>query len=164
MVSAGRADALLVAFAEDADWTSDKWRIFEVLQNYLRLERPLTNSPSLFVSLKGRQRGRPMTAAGLRSLFRHHRLASKVPQANPHRFRTIPASGTIAECWRPFVFELKGPAQSADAAREPLGIVFLTLQIIQETKELVPGSIAYEFALQRYGFAERLFFHRKRRF
>src|SRR6267378_1891116 len=28
----------------------------EVLQNYLRLERPLTNSPSLFVSLKGRQR------------------------------------------------------------------------------------------------------------
>jgi integrase/recombinase XerD len=59
----------------------------EVLENYLRLERPLTNSPSLFVSLKGRQRGRPMTAAGLRSLFRHHRLASKVPQANPHRFR-----------------------------------------------------------------------------
>lgn len=59
----------------------------EALQNYLRLERPLTNSPSLFISLKGRQRGRPMTAAGLRSLFRHHRLCSKVPQANPHRFR-----------------------------------------------------------------------------
>jgi len=28
-----------------------------------------------------------MTAAGLRSLFRHHRLISRVPQANPHRFR-----------------------------------------------------------------------------
>lgn len=28
----------------------------EVLQNYLRLERPLTNSPFLFVSLKGRRR------------------------------------------------------------------------------------------------------------
>jgi integrase/recombinase XerD len=28
-----------------------------------------------------------MTAAGLRSLFRHHRLVSKVLQANPHRFR-----------------------------------------------------------------------------
>jgi len=28
-----------------------------------------------------------MTAAGLRSLFRHHRMVSKVPQANPHRFR-----------------------------------------------------------------------------
>jgi integrase/recombinase XerD len=59
----------------------------EVLENYLRLERPRTNSPALFVCWKGRQRGRPMTAAGLRSLFRHHRRSSKVPQANPHRFR-----------------------------------------------------------------------------
>ena len=59
----------------------------QVLQNYLHLERPLTNSPALFVSLKGRRRGHPMTAAGLRSLFRHHRLRSRVPQANPHRFR-----------------------------------------------------------------------------
>jgi site-specific recombinase XerD len=25
--------------------------------------------------------------AGLRSLFRHHRLLSQVPHANPHRFR-----------------------------------------------------------------------------
>jgi integrase/recombinase XerD len=59
----------------------------QVLQNYLHLERPLTNSSTLFVSLKGRRRGQPMTPAGLRSLFRHHRLVSKVPQANPHRFR-----------------------------------------------------------------------------
>lgn len=28
-----------------------------------------------------------MTAAGLRSLFRHHRLRGRVPQANPHRLR-----------------------------------------------------------------------------
>ena len=61
--------------------------IAEVLQSYLRLERPLTNSPWLFVSLKGRHRGQPMTPAGLRSLFRHHRLCSDVPAANPHRFR-----------------------------------------------------------------------------
>jgi len=61
--------------------------ILEVFQNYLRLERPLTNSSSLFVSLKGRHRGQPMTPAGLRSLFRHHRLCSQVPAANPHRFR-----------------------------------------------------------------------------
>jgi site-specific recombinase XerD len=59
----------------------------EVLQNYLRLERPLTNSPALFVSLKGRHRGQPMTMAGLRSLFRHHRLRTTVLRANPHRFR-----------------------------------------------------------------------------
>ena len=59
----------------------------EALQSYLRLERPLTNSPALFVSLKGRQRGQPLTPAGLRSLFRHHRLCSQVPRANPHRLR-----------------------------------------------------------------------------
>ena len=59
----------------------------QVLQSYLRLERPLTNSPALFVSLKGRQRGHAMTSAGLRSLFRHHRLCSQVLHANPHRLR-----------------------------------------------------------------------------
>ena len=61
--------------------------ILEVLGNYLHLERPLTNSPALFVSLKGRPRGQSMTPAGLRSLFRHHRVLSQVPHANPHRFR-----------------------------------------------------------------------------
>jgi integrase/recombinase XerD len=61
--------------------------IVEVLEKYLRLERPLTNSPFLFVSLKGRQRGRSMTPAGLRSLFRHHRLRSQISLANPHRLR-----------------------------------------------------------------------------
>jgi len=61
--------------------------IVEVLRTYLRLERPLTNVPSLFVSLKGPRRGQAMTPAGLRSLFRHHRWRSRVPTANPHRFR-----------------------------------------------------------------------------
>jgi site-specific recombinase XerD len=61
--------------------------IVDVLERYLRLERPRSNSPALFVSLKGRSRGLPMTPAGLRSLFRHHRAGSHIPQANPHRFR-----------------------------------------------------------------------------
>ena len=69
--------------------------ILEVLQSYVRLERPLTNSPYLFVSLKGRRRGQPMTPAGLRSLFRHHRLRSDVRTANPHRFRHYAASWTM---------------------------------------------------------------------
>src|SRR5262245_31342947 len=55
--------------------------ILEVLDKYLQLERPLTNSSFLFVSLKGGQRGRAMTDAGLRSLFRHHRLRSQVHHA-----------------------------------------------------------------------------------
>jgi site-specific recombinase XerD len=61
--------------------------VIDVLQNYLRLERPLTNSPSLFVCLKGRHRGQSMTTAGLRSLFRSHRIGCQVPRANPHRLR-----------------------------------------------------------------------------
>jgi integrase/recombinase XerD len=61
--------------------------VIDVLQNYLRLERPLTNSPSVFVCLKGRHRGQSMTPAGLRSLFRSHRSGCRIPQANPHRLR-----------------------------------------------------------------------------
>ncbi|TMQ01884.1 MAG: phage integrase family protein [Verrucomicrobia bacterium] len=41
----------------------------------------------MFISLKGRQRGRLVTAAGLRSLFRHHRVRSRITHANPHRLR-----------------------------------------------------------------------------
>jgi hypothetical protein len=36
-----------------------------------------------------------MTAAGLRSLFRHHRHTTGVPLANPHRFRHYAASRTM---------------------------------------------------------------------
>src|SRR6516225_8888709 len=61
--------------------------ILEALGHYLHLERPLINAPALFVSLKGHQRGQPMTAAGLRSLFRHHRMRSRIHHANPHRLR-----------------------------------------------------------------------------
>lgn len=58
-----------------------------ILQLYLRLERPVTSSPCLFVCLKGPHRGMPITPAGLRSLFRHHRIRTGVSRANPHRFR-----------------------------------------------------------------------------
>jgi site-specific recombinase XerD len=84
----------------------------QVLQNYLRLERPLTNSPVLFVSLKGPQRGLPMTVAGLRSLFRHHRVRSQVLQANPHRFRhTFGADMVRAGISLPALQQLMGHAQ-----------------------------------------------------
>ncbi len=59
----------------------------KVLECYLRIERPLTSSPFLFVVLKGPNRGNPLTPEGLRSLFRHHRRLTKVSKANPHRFR-----------------------------------------------------------------------------
>jgi integrase/recombinase XerD len=58
-----------------------------LLDCYLKTERPLTNTARVFVSLKGKARGKPMTKAGWRSLFRHHRATTTVRKANPHRFR-----------------------------------------------------------------------------
>ncbi len=88
--------------------------ILEVLGHYLRHERPLTNSPALFISLKGRQRGRPVTAAGLRSLFRHHRVRSRIPHANPHRLRhTFGADMVRAGMSLPALQQLMGHSQIA---------------------------------------------------
>jgi integrase/recombinase XerD len=67
----------------------------QLLDHYLRLERPDTPTPPLFVSLKGRARGARMTPAGLRSLFRYHRRTTGVKTANPHRFRHTFASDML---------------------------------------------------------------------
>src|ERR1700687_3145428 len=67
----------------------------ELLDHYLRLERPTITDTAVFVSLKGRARGTRMTPAGLRSLFRHHRVTTGVVHANPHRFRHTFASDMI---------------------------------------------------------------------
>src|SRR5467141_1840793 len=69
----------------------------QLLEHYLRLERPNPCAAALFVSLKGHARGTRMTAAGLRSLFRYHRQGTGIQLANPHRFRHYSASRTIAE-------------------------------------------------------------------
>jgi integrase len=67
----------------------------QLLNHYLRLERPNPSTAALFVSLKGRARGTRMTPAGLRSLFRYHRQATGIKLANPHRFRHTFASDMI---------------------------------------------------------------------
>jgi integrase/recombinase XerD len=59
----------------------------QLLENYLRSERPTNSCSHLFVCLKGKARGKPMTEAGLRSLFRYHRKRSGIEKAHPHRFR-----------------------------------------------------------------------------
>lgn len=59
----------------------------KVIESYLRLERPTSSSSFLFLVLKGPNRGSPLTPAGLRTVFRHHRRLSTVSNANPHRFR-----------------------------------------------------------------------------
>ena len=67
----------------------------QLLDHYLRLERPDAPTAPLFVSLKGRARGARMSAAGLRSLFRYHRQTTGVKRANPHRFRHTFASDMV---------------------------------------------------------------------
>ena len=57
------------------------------LRLYAQVERPATDSLSVFIVLKGPQRGSPLSMDGLRRIFRYHRGKSGVTQANPHRFR-----------------------------------------------------------------------------
>ena len=103
-----------------------------ILQCYLKTERPLTNAPHVFVSLKGRARGTAMTPAGLRSLFRHHRANSSVPSANPHRFRHTFGSDMIrAGVSLPALMRLMGHAH-----------IHTTLLYIQ----LTPQDVFAEYA------------------
>ena len=98
----------------------------ELLDHYLRLERPPHCGSALFVSLKGRARGTRMTPEGLRSLFRHHRQTTGVIKANPHRFRHYAASRTmphverlagkspcILKAFGPVHFDLRGIVRDA---------------------------------------------------
>jgi integrase/recombinase XerD len=83
----------------------------QALRDYLSLERPPSGSPYLFVSLKGPQRGQPMSPAGLRSLFRHHRKLSQVAHANAHRLRhTFGADMVRAGVSLPALMQLMGHA------------------------------------------------------
>ena len=84
----------------------------ELLDHYLSLERPPRCGQALFVCLKGPARGRRMTPAGLRSLFRHHRQTTSVTKANPHRFRHTFASDMVrAGISLPALMQLMGHAQ-----------------------------------------------------
>jgi len=58
-----------------------------VIQAYLLAERPATASPRLFVVAKGPHRGQPLTAAGLRTVFRYHRQRTGVTAGHPHALR-----------------------------------------------------------------------------
>ncbi len=58
-----------------------------LIQSYLLAERPETASTVLFVVAKGPHRGQPLTAAGLRRVFRYHREISGVTAGHPHALR-----------------------------------------------------------------------------
>ena len=83
----------------------------QLVDHYLRLERPNPCPAALFVVMKGPARGIRMTYAGLRSLFRHHRSSTGVQLANPHRFRHTFASDMVrAGMSLPALMQLMGHA------------------------------------------------------
>jgi site-specific recombinase XerD len=57
------------------------------IQTYLLAERPDTDTTALFVVGKGPHRGRPLSVAGLRTVFRYHRGRAGVPAGHPHALR-----------------------------------------------------------------------------
>jgi integrase/recombinase XerD len=61
--------------------------VASVIQAYLLAERPESASARLFIVAKGPSRGQPLTAAGLRRVFRYHREIAGVPDGNPHALR-----------------------------------------------------------------------------
>jgi integrase/recombinase XerC len=61
---------------------------FTELAAYLRVERPPSlQTPECFVVLHGPTRGRALTEAGMRSVFRYHRITSGATRVRPHRLR-----------------------------------------------------------------------------
>lgn len=58
-----------------------------LIQAYLLAERPESAERVLFLVAKGPRRGRPLTPAGLRRVFRYHRERAEVPAGNPHALR-----------------------------------------------------------------------------
>jgi site-specific recombinase XerD len=61
---------------------------FAECADYLRAERPPgCRTPECFVVLRGPTRGRAMTEAGLRKVFRTHRARSGAMRVRPHRLR-----------------------------------------------------------------------------
>jgi integrase len=93
--------------------------VARAIADYVRWERPTSGvSARLFVILKGPRRGRPMTMAGLRSLFRHRRRDRAVARANPHRFRhTFGADMARSGVRLPTLQRMMGHADDATTLR-----------------------------------------------
>jgi site-specific recombinase XerD len=93
-----------------------------LIEKYQRLERPAgCRTPELLLVLQGNRRGEPMSAAGIRSLFRSRRRAPDLRNANAHRLRhTFGASMARSGVKLPVLQRLMGHS-------DPL----ITLQYIQ---------------------------------
>jgi len=92
---------------------------FAELGAYLRRERPAgLTTPECFVVLRGPTTGRPLSEAGLRSLFRRHRDSSGQLRVRPHRLRhTYGTELAAAEIDLLVLRELMGHASPETTAR-----------------------------------------------
>jgi integrase/recombinase XerD len=61
--------------------------VASVIQVYLLAERPESATARLFLVAKGPNRGQPLTAAGLRTIFRYHRGLTGIVGGHPHALR-----------------------------------------------------------------------------
>jgi integrase/recombinase XerD len=61
--------------------------VASVIQVYLLVERSESASGRLFLVAKGPNRGQPLTAAGLRTIFRYHRELTGIVGGHPHALR-----------------------------------------------------------------------------
>lgn len=61
--------------------------VASLVQSYVLVERPDTESTALFVVAKGPHRGRPLSPEGLRRVFRYHRAKTGVAAGHPHALR-----------------------------------------------------------------------------
>jgi site-specific recombinase XerD len=61
--------------------------VARAIQVYLLAERPESDSGRLFLVAKGPNRGQPLTAAGLRTIFRYHRRITGIVGGHPHALR-----------------------------------------------------------------------------
>lgn len=114
------------------------------IRDYLDLERP-KNCPNsnLFVVLQGPRRGKAMTPAGLRILFRYRRERRGVPSANAHRFRhTFGADMARNGVRLPILQKMMGHANAVTT----LGYINLSMNDI--TKEYQRASMTIR---KKYG-------------
>jgi integrase/recombinase XerC len=103
---------------------------------YLRSERPMgCGTPECFVVLRGPTRGRPMTEAGLRKVFRIHRARSGATRVRPHRL------------WHTYGTELAGAGIDLFALRELMG--HASPETTARYVHLSSDTLAAEFAAAR---------------
>jgi site-specific recombinase XerD len=57
------------------------------LISYLNTERPASRSDKVFLVLKGRNRGKPLTVAALDTIIEYHRTKANTPGVQCHRMR-----------------------------------------------------------------------------